>query len=162
MDELDLVRSHVIKMLQGGQAFDTFDEIVGGFSFAVSGMLHDGIEHSAWQIVSHIVFAQRDILDFCLSDKVGYIEKSWPEDYWPKTTAPTDDAQWRAMSDAYHADLHELESLVKDDANDLFAAFPWGDGQTLFRQALLVAEHTAYHLGQLVVLQEANQFLART
>ena len=153
MDNLDSVRSHVIRALQGGQAYGTFDDVVSEFTFAQAGTVPDKAEHSAWQIVSHIVFAQCDILDYCRNEDGTYVEKSWPEDYWPKSAGPADEAEWHGIAKAYHSDLHELEALVADDGRDLFAAFPWGDGQSLLREALMVVEHTGYHLGQLVVVR---------
>lgn len=154
MDELDALRSHLVTMLQGGHAFDTFDEIVGSFRPDKRGLAPAGAERSPWQILSHIVIAQRDILDFSRNQNGDYIEKRWPQDYWPASPEPPSNEAWDNAAAQFHADREAMEELIAADESDLFGAFPWGDGQTLLREALLVAEHNAYHLGQLVTLRE--------
>jgi hypothetical protein len=153
MDTLQPLRNRLIANLCGGQAYDTFEEIVGEFSPGLRGAIPAGAEHSAWQILEHLRISQRDILDFCRNQDGSYQEKNWPEDYWPRDTAPSQPKKWDVSIEAFLADRAALEALVKDDNRDLFAPFPWGDGQTLLREALLAADHAGYHLGQLVILR---------
>ena len=103
--------------------------------------------------MEHLRLAQDDILRFSRNTDGSYEELEWPDDYWPKAKAPRDDAEWEASLAAFRADRKAMEAVVADPAQDLFAPFPWGDGQTLLREAMLVADHTAYHLGQLVLLR---------
>lgn len=146
---MDTVRQHLVALLEGGQAYDTFDSITSGFKPSDRGRIPSGAEHSAWQILEHMRLALRDILDFTQNENGDYAEKAWPEGYWPGAAS----GDWNETIKAYRADLMEMKSLVKDRKRDLFAPFPWGDGQTLFREAALAADHAAYHLGQLVGLQ---------
>jgi hypothetical protein len=153
MEELQSLREHMVQMLRGGQAFDTFESIVGGVPADHRGTVPPGAEHSAWQILEHIRIAQRDILDFIRNEDGSYRKMNWPEDYWPKSAAPPDGGAWDRSVAAILADRQTIGALVLDEKSDLFTPFPWGKGQTLLREALLAAEHAAYHLGQVVVVQ---------
>jgi hypothetical protein len=96
---------------------------------------------------------QRDILQFSRNYDGTYESPEWPEGYWPTAAAPADDAGWDATLKGFRDDHKAMETLVLDPAQDLFKPFPWGEGQTLLREALMVADHTAYHLGQLVLVR---------
>ncbi|HLJ56746.1 MAG TPA: DinB family protein [Chthonomonadaceae bacterium] len=152
MEPKHSVSEHVARLLQGGQAFDTLEEIIASIPADRRGAVPAGVERSAWQTLEHIRIAQRDILDFSRNADGSYQEKRWPDDYWPTAPAPPDAGAWDRTAAAILADRAALEALVLDERADLFAPFPWGDGQTLLREALLAAEHAAYHLGQLVML----------
>ena len=102
-------------------------------------------------MLEHIRIAQRDILDF--SRGGDYEELNWPADYWPAAPKPPSASDWDESVTAVKTDLAALKALVEDPKSDLFAPFPWGDGQTLLREALLVADHNAYHLGEMMVLK---------
>ncbi len=147
------LRDHVVALLRGGHAYETFDDIVGDFPPPLRGVVAPSAQHSAWQILEHMRITQRDILDFSRNENGAYVELRWPEDYWPATEAPVADGGWDATIRAFLADRAALESLVLDPQNDLFAPFPWGDGHTLLREALLAADHASYHLGQIVILR---------
>lgn len=108
----------------------------------------DGSPHSLWDLVEHLRFTQADILEFCHGD---YAEKEWPDGYWPDGDASDDD--WEAARTAFLADLDELVAMAEDEAADLFAEFDHAPGYTLLRELLLAADHTAYHLGQVVALR---------
>ena len=149
---MDPVREHVLKLLSGGQAYETFDSIVGEFGPSERGIVPNGAEHSAWQIIEHMERALRDILDFTQNERGAYREKDWPADYWPESPLPDPDG-WDRTLRSYRADLAEMEALVRNESLDLYKTFPWGNGQTLLREALLAADHAAYHLGQLVQLK---------
>ena len=153
MTSLPSLRDHVLALLRGGQAYETFEAIVGGFPPSLRGVVAPHAEHSAWQILEHMRIAQRDILDFSRNENGMYVELKWPEDYWPATAAPPADNGWDAAIEAFLADRAALEALVLDPRKDLFAPFPWGDGQTLLREALLAADHASYHLGQIVIVR---------
>jgi hypothetical protein len=151
MDALADIRQHVVALLQGGQAYDTFDAIVAEFPTGLRGVVPAGAERSAWQIVAHLRIAQADILEF--STRGDYKEKNWPADYWPSSPTPPHESSWDETLRAYLDDRRTLESLISDPASDLLAPLPWGDGQTLLREALLAADHQSHHLGQLVLLR---------
>jgi hypothetical protein len=110
-----------------------------------------GAEHSAWQIIEHLRIAQWDILEFSRDSK--HKSPDWPSGYWPTKTAPPDDKAWEKSVRAFRKDLRALSDLVADESTDLFAAIPHGTGQTILREALLAADHNAYHLGQLVLVR---------
>lgn len=126
----------------------TFDEAVTGFPAELRGRKPDGAPHTPWQLLEHLRIAQWDILDFSRNPK--YQEMKWPEDYWPKTAAPPDAEAWDKSVEQFRQDLDTLVDLISDPAADLTARLPHGSGQTLLREALLVADHNSYHLGQLV------------
>lgn len=151
MDLLHSVRTHVVALLRGGQAYDTFDRIVADVPVQARGIVMPDDGRSIWQILEHIRRAQRDILDFSQNEDGAYTPRNWPEDYWPDAAAPGD-GEWEDTIQAIRADRAEMERLALDPAKDLLAPFTWGEGQTLLREALLVADHTSYHLGQIVIL----------
>ena len=127
----------------------TFDEAVTGFPAELRGIKPDGASwRTPWQLLEHLRIAQWDILDFSRNPK--YQEMKWPEDYWPKTAAPPDAEAWDKSVGQFRQDLDAMVDLISDPAADLTARLPHGSGQTLLREALLVADHNSYHLGQLV------------
>ncbi|HWA83707.1 MAG TPA: DinB family protein [Fimbriimonadaceae bacterium] len=148
---MDQIRQHLVAALRGGQAYDTFDGIVAEFKPGEYDIVPPGARHSAWQILEHMKISLRDILDFCQNEDGSYEELDWPAEYWPESQSPVPGG-WEQTIEAYHADLREFVGLIRDESRDLFTPFSWGQGQTLFREALLVADHAAYHLGQLVEL----------
>ena len=147
------LRDHLKKLLDWSDAHVGFDRAVKGIPTRLRGAVPDRFEHSAWQLVDHIRLAQADILEFCVDPK--YREKKFPDDYWPRDARPKSAAAWDASIAAYHKDLDALQRLAGDRAIDLFAAIPHGDGQTYLREILLVADHTAYHVGQLILVRRA-------
>lgn len=149
----DPLRAHLLELLRGGHAHLSFDDAVRDLPADLRGKAPRGSPYTAWQLVEHMRLAQDDILRFSRNTDGSYEELEWPDDYWPKAKAPRDDAEWEASLAALRTDRQAMEALVADPAQDLFAPFPWGDGQTLLREAMLVADHTAYHLGQLVLLR---------
>ena len=149
----DPLRAHLLELLHGGHAHLSFDDAVRDLPADLRGKAPRGSPYTAWQLVEHLRLAQDDILRFSRNTDGSYEELEWPDDYWPKAKAPRDDAEWEASLAAFRADRKAMEGVVADPAQDLFAPFPWGDGQTLLREAMLVADHTAYHLGQLVLLR---------
>jgi hypothetical protein len=111
------------------------------------------LPYSAWQLLEHLRITQRDILNFSAPPTGGYHPITWPDDYWPKSAEPPSPQAWDNSVAAIRGDLEHFEALIKKPESDLFKPFRWGDGQNLLREALLVADHTAYHLGEFVVLR---------
>lgn len=146
------VRKHLDSLLGMEGAHISFDEAVKNFPAHLRGVKPNGAPHSAWELLEHMRIAQNDILDF--SRNPGYKEKAWPDDYWPATAAPPDDKAWDHSIRQFRHDLAEIQKLIADHSSDLLAKIPHGDGQTLLREALLVADHNAYHLGQLMFLRK--------
>jgi hypothetical protein len=142
------LREHVLYLLEGGGAHAKFDEAIAGIPPKLRGQKPAGLPHSLWMLLEHLRMAQWDILEFSRNQK--YVSPKWPEGYWPKTEAPPNSATWNASIKKFHQDLKAMQDLVKDPKTDLFARIPWGDGQTILREALLVADHNAYHLGQML------------
>ena len=151
MDDATL-RRHLVDLLEGRNAHVDFDGAVKGFPADLQGARPEGQPHTPWRLLEHLRIAQWDILEF--SRSAEHASPSWPAGYWPETDAPPDAQAWDRSVAAFRADLAAMRDLVMDPASDLAAAFPWGDGQTLLREALLVADHNAYHLGQLVTLRQ--------
>ena len=146
------LRQHLDNLLRMKGAHLTFDAAVAGFPVALRGMKPSGVPHSAWQLIEHMRIAQQDILDF--SRNPEYQEKKFPDDYWPAGEKPPSEGSWEASVQHFQSDLKELRTLIGDTKNDLLAAIPHGSGQTLLREALLAADHNAYHLGQLMFLRK--------
>ena len=145
------LRQHVIKLLKGGDAHIEFDRVVADFPADLQGKTPKGADHSAWELLEHLRIAQWDILDFSTNPAYKLLE--WPKDYWPETAAPPDAKAWDKSVKAYGEDLKAMCALVENEKTDLFAKIPHGDGQTILREALVVADHNSYHLGQLLLLR---------
>ena len=145
-----LLRQHLVELLSGGQAHATFDVAVKNLPAALRGKRPKGVEHSPWEVLEHLRIAQWDILDFTRNP--NYQHLPWPEGYWPATAAPPDEKAWDKSVRAFRRDLKAISDLVANPATDLYAKIPHGSGQTILREALLVADHNAYHLGEMVLL----------
>ena len=146
------LREHLANLLKMEGAHIAFDDAVIDFPAHLRGVKPKGAPHSAWQLLEHMRIAQEDILDF--SRNPDYKEKKFPDDYWPAKDAPPTEAAWDKSARQFQQDLKEMQALIADPKHDLQAAIPHGDGQTLLREALLVADHNAYHLGQLMFLRK--------
>jgi len=142
------LRQHLLELLQGGGAHIKFDDVVKNVPEGLRGRKPAGLPHSLWMLLEHLRIAQSDILEFSRNPK--HVSPEWPEGYWPKKETPPTTAAWNESIKKFHADLTALQDLVKDPKTDLFAKLAWGDGQTILREALLVADHNAYHLAQMV------------
>jgi hypothetical protein len=146
------LRDHLVKLLRGGSAHLDFDSAIKNFPTAVRGKRPPRSPHSAWETLEHLRIAQSDILEF--SRDANYQSPKWPAGYWPTSPAPPSNAAWSKSVRVFRADLEAMCALVADPATDLFAPIPHGDGQTILREALLLADHNAYHLGQLVLIRK--------
>lgn len=145
------LRQHVISLLNGGNAHATFDDAVADLPAALHGKTPEGAEHSAWQILEHLRIAQWDILEF--SRDPAHESPAWPSGYWPAKPEPPDAKAWDKSVAAFRKDLKEMCAMVADEKVDLFAKIPHGEGQTVLREALLAADHNAYHIGQLILVR---------
>jgi len=145
------LREHVLNLLREGHAHATFEQAVKGLPVELQGKVPKGAEHSPWQLLEHLRIAQLDILEFSRDAK--HQSPKWPEGYWPKEKAPADEKTWDKSVRAFKKDLKAMCALVEDPKTDLFAKIPHGDGQTILREALLAADHNAYHVGQLVLVR---------
>jgi hypothetical protein len=148
MDKDKNLRHHLVELLRGGHAHVKLEDVIRDFPANLRGQKASNLPHSAWMLLEHMRIAQTDILGFSRDRK--HKSPKWPEGYWPATDDPPSTAQWNASVKQFRADLKEMENLVKNPKTDLFAKIPWGDGQTILREALLLADHNAYHLAQIV------------
>ena len=152
MNEKDKsLREHLLNLLKGSQAHTTFDATIAGLPAILRGKKAKGLPYTAWMLLEHMRIAQWDILEFSRNAK--HRSPDWPKGYWPKSEAPPSASAWDESVKAFRANLKAMQRLVSDPKTDLYARIPWGDGQTILREALLVADHNAYHLGQLVALR---------
>jgi uncharacterized damage-inducible protein DinB len=147
------LRAHLKKILSWEDAHVGFDATVEGLPSRLRGVTPKGSPHSAWHLLEHVRRTQADILDFCRNP--GYKELAWPADYWPPSAAPPTDEAWQESIAAVRRDRAALEALADDASIDLFARIPHGSGQTYLRELLLVADHNAYHVGQLVAVRQS-------
>lgn len=145
------LRNHLVHLLSKEQAHAGFSRAIADFPERLRGVEIAGSPHTPWQLLEHLRIAQWDILEFCRDSR--HVSPSFPEGYWPPTPAPPDAAAWERSVRAFHADLDAMIAIVKNTRVDIFARIPHGDGQTILREAMLVADHNAYHLGQLVLLR---------
>jgi hypothetical protein len=151
MNQDAALRQHLVKVLESGEAHAEFDDAVNGFPKELRGRRPEGCPHSPWQLLEHMRIVQWDILEFTRDQK--HESPVFPEGYWQKDPEPPDANAWDKAVKAFLADRKALCALVADEAVDLFAKIPHGDGQTVLREALLTADHNAYHLGQLLLLR---------
>jgi DinB superfamily len=148
-----IVREQLVYLLKGGGAHVHFTETLDGFPASKRGILADGLPHTAWQLLEHMRLAQWDILEF--SRDKQHVSPEFPEGYWPKTPIPPSDKDWDKSVKEFRKDLQHMIKLVENPQTDLYAKIPHGDGQTILREALVLADHNSYHLGQLVDLRRA-------
>jgi uncharacterized damage-inducible protein DinB len=149
MDPQKALREHILELLEGKSAHIDLESAIKDFPLDKINEHVGGSPHSAWQLLEHDCIAQWDILEFSRDAK--HRSPDWPDGYWPKKDGTKSD--WKASVKQVLKDLKAMQALVKDKKDDLYEPFPWGEGQTLLREALLVAVHNSYHLGQLVLLK---------
>lgn len=153
MDLDKQVREQLVMLINWEDAHVGLDRALDELPVAARGQVPKGMAHSIWQIVEHMRIAQEDILEFSRNPK--YKEKKWPDQYWPAAHAPADEEAWQKSIDTFHKEREAFCAMVVDPAQELFAPFPWGSGQTLMREALLIADHNAYHTGEIVAVRRA-------
>jgi hypothetical protein len=146
------LREHLAYLLVDGGAHVSFEKAVSHLPASLRGAKPGKAPHTAWQIIEHMRIAQWDILEF--SRNAAHVSPDFPGGYWPRTAAPPSARAWNESLRAFQKDLKAMIALVTDPSTDLFARIPNGDGQTILREAFLVADHNAYHLGQLALLRK--------
>jgi hypothetical protein len=152
MSQDQILRDHLLELLKGGHAHANFDKAIAGLPAELRGAKASNLPHTAWQLVEHLRIAQWDILEFSRDEK--HVSPDWPAGYWPETAAPPDDAAWEKSVGDFHRDLQAMQDLVADPKTDLYAKLPWGDGQTVLREAMMLADHNAYHVAQIVSVRQ--------
>jgi hypothetical protein len=145
------IRDHLAGLFEWGEAHATYESAVADLPPDLRGRAPAGLPYSPWQLVEHLRITQHDILDFCRNP--SYRELEWPADYWPGSAAPPSAQAWDESLRRYREDRAALQALARDPAVELTARIPHGTGQTYLRELLLVADHAAYHLGELIVVR---------
>jgi len=146
------LRQHLISLLTEPNAHATFDQAVENMPVSKRGIRPENGEHSPWELLEHLRIAQKDILDF--SRDPNYKERKWPDAYWPNSPTPPNDDAWDEGVEAFRDDLKQFCGLIEDPQTEIYAKIPHGSGQTLLREALLIADHNAYHIGQLILVRQ--------
>jgi hypothetical protein len=152
MDTNKTLRAELDRLLSGQGAHVDFDKAIAGLPNDLRGAKPHGTPHSAWQLLEHLRIAQWDMLEFSRDPK--HVSPEWPEGYWPKNAEPPSEAAWNHSIKSFQEDLAAMRKLVADPSSDLYTPFPHGEGQTLLREALQLADHNAYHVGELVFLRK--------
>jgi hypothetical protein len=145
------LKEHLLELLKSKDAHADFDSAVKDVPVSVRGKRPGGAAHSPWEVLEHMRITQWDILEFTRNAK--HVSPEFPTGYWPKTQAPPDEESWSKSIDAFLADLKAMAELVEDESRDLLAPIPHGDGKTILREGLLLGDHNAYHLAELVLLR---------
>ena len=151
----DVVREQLLALLRGGNAHMTFDEAVAGFPLEHINDYPPHVPYTPWHLLEHLRIAQWDILEFVRNP--AHVSPPWPEGYWPPPETRADAQAWAGTLAAFRADLQALEQLVADPATDLYAPLPHAPGYTILREILLVADHNAYHIGELGILRQVME-----
>ena len=149
----EILRRQLAAQLDGGQAYTPIEDAIRGFPLELAGCKPDGILHTPWEILEHMRIAQWDILRFTIDP--DHVTPPWPDDHWPKVDAPSDANAWHQSVETFLREFRDVRQLAQDPETDLFRRIPHGTGQTVLREILLVADHNAYHLGQLMLIRRA-------
>ncbi len=149
------LREQLLYLLRGGNAHLTFDEAVADFPPDAINQRPPHVPYTPWHLLEHLRIAQWDILDFIRNP--NYQEMKWPDEYWPAPDAQADAEAWAQTLASFHADLQAVEDLVNNPDTDLAARIPHGDGQTILREILLIADHNAYHIGEFAILRQVME-----
>ena len=152
MDPIQSFRNELDRLLAGKGAHADFDAAVADFPRALQGVKPQGVSaHTAWELLEHLRIAQWDMLEFSRDPK--HVSPAWPAGYWPKNAEPASAEDWDRSVKAFQRDLAAMRKLVSDPKSDLFTPFAHGEGQTLLREAMQMADHNAYHVGELIYLR---------
>jgi DinB family protein len=151
-DQNKPLREQLLHAMRGDQSHIDFESVVSDFPTKLAGAKPASAPHTAWQLLEHMRIAQHDILEFSRNSK--HTSPKWPEGYWPKTEAPPDEQAWSDSIATFRQEAKAMEDLLLDPNQDLFKSIEGGSGQTLLREALVLAAHNSYHLGQLMYLKK--------
>ena len=146
-----MLRRQIANLLTSNVAHVEFEKAVADLAEPLRGQRPQGAEHSPWEVLEHLRITQWDILEFSRNSK--HKSPEFPAGYWPKTQEPPSAGAWEKSAESFLKDRKALCALVAAESTDLFAKIPHGDGQTMLREALLAADHTAYHLGEMILLR---------
>lgn len=146
------LREQLLQALRGDQSHIDFDSAIAGLPAELSGVKPEAAPHTAWQLLEHMRMAQHDILEF--SRNPTHKSPKWPEGYWPPAATPPDKKAWELSAASFRKEAQEMADLISSPSQDLFAPIEGGTGQTLLREALVLAAHNSYHLGQLMYLKK--------
>ena len=149
------VREQLHALLIGENAHMTFDQAVADFPLEHINTKPSHVAYTPWHLLEHLRRAQWDILEFIINPE--HVSPSWPEGYWPAQHEQADEAAWHKTIVSFRADLHALSTLVLDPETDLATPIPYGSGQTVLREILVVADHNAYHIGEFAILRQIMQ-----
>lgn len=153
--EFDILRQHLIDLLQGGEAYTSFEDIVAQFPAEQMNTPAPHVSYTPWHLLEHLRIAQWDILEFIRNP--AHVSAPWPEGYWPSQDARTDEAGWNQTIASFRANHQALQDLVADPTTDLMTPLPHGTGQTVLREILVIADHNAYHIGEFAILRQVMQ-----
>lgn len=145
------VRSLLLEQLEGRNAHVDFKQAVQGLTFKQAGIRVEGVPHTIWELIEHIRIGQDDIIEFC--NNPDYEALDWPDDYWPEESKPESQEQFEKSIQAVQEGIEEMGELIRNSQNNVQEVFLHGDGQTLFREAMLIVDHNAYHIGQIVLIR---------
>ena len=145
------VRELLIEQLSGKNAHVDFDQAVQGLTYKQTGIKVERVPHTIWELIEHIRIAQADILEFCQNP--NYEELDWPADYWPENRSPESEQALETSIQKVRDGLEEMREIIRDAEKDLQEPLAHGSGQTLFREAMLIVDHNAYHIGQIVLIR---------
>ncbi|MFC2092755.1 DinB family protein [Bacteroidota bacterium] len=151
MDSEKSLREHLVNLLQGHGAHMSYEEALSGYPKELRNSKIPKFSNTPWKILEHMRIAQWDIYHFCINPE--HVSPNFPDGYWSKYETPPGNNAWEESVSSFLKDLQDMQNLVMDSSTDLFTPIPHGTGQTILREALLVADHNAYHLGQLIVMQ---------
>ena len=149
MDQHKILTDELIKLLKGGSAHASFDEAVEGLPEKLRGVKHENLPYTIWQLVEHIRIAQWDMLEFSKAE--AHQSPEWPDEYWVKEKAPKDDVEWKKSLKQIDDDLDEFIQLLGKE--DIYKPIAHGDGQSILREALQIADHLAYHTAEIIVIR---------
>ena len=147
-----LLREQLLHLLNGGNAHMTLDEAVADYPVESMNTVFPNGVYTSWHLLEHIRLSQWDILDFIRNPE--YRELEWPKDYWPPQSAQASEANWNGTLEAFQRDMQALQAIAMGPQIDLHARIPWGTGQTILRELLLVADHNAYHIGEFAIMRQ--------
>jgi hypothetical protein len=152
MNQDKLLQEHLLNLLKGGNAHMTLIEAVKNFPASKMNVIFPNGEYSSWHLLEHIRRTQSDILNFIINP--NYKELKWPKDYWPQRQEKATQKDWDKTLKLFDKDIKTLEKITSDPKTDLYAKIKWGDGQTILREILLVADHNAYHIGEFAIMRQ--------
>ena len=151
MKKMDPLRTALVELLGEGGAHVNFERAIDGIPVSARGTRVPGMAHTLWEILEHLRIAQWDIVEFTRDST--HVSPGWPEGYWPESEAPPNRTAWSKSVDAFRAELETMRKLVSDPKRDLLAPLPHAPDKTPFREAILLADHNAYHLGEMMALR---------